>query len=316
MKAKLIGEIKEIKQEQHKLSLYVDIINAVLVFLVSALILRFIISNIWFAAVPTVAYLIYAYYISGRINENALVQKISLKNPDLSEKIKTAYDNRKQMGKNVVLRSLNREVSKLLEKTGVSSLIDSNRLAYKTMLAVFLSFILLSINFIGFDMNLMNSLLDNEQINKLLDSIRDTTGFDLREGLSGTGEKKDFTADDRYEDDLERQDIGSQHGGVIPGFDEGNIPDAGGGAGTASDEDIFGDPTTASIEGRNVDMKLNPEYGGNIELREVNEQAEGWEIPERDLSGEASGMPQQEPVKYKEFIKRYFEAMQEEVQGR
>ncbi len=315
MKAVLIRKIKDTRREHWRIRLFVALMNAVIVFLLSAIILAFMESNTLLALAPALVYMVYEFFISSAESERALVERISLNNPEIREQIKTAYDNRKERGRNIVLLSLSREVSRIIDRTGVSSLIDSNELVFKTVSAVFLSFILLTLNFTGFDASSINSLLDNKEINHLIEGIEDLTGFDLREGLSGAGEKKDYLADDRYEDTLDRQDIGSSHGGLLPGFDEGEIPDSGGGAGSAADEDIFGDPSTASIEGRSVEMKLHPEYGGNIELRDVNDETGRWEIPEKDLEGEASGMPDQDPVEYKEFIKRYFEAMQQEVSG-
>lgn len=309
----MIRKIKDTRREHWKIRLFIALINAVIVFLLSALILSFMKTDMLIALAPALIYLVYEFFISSAESERVLVERISLNNPEIREQIKTAYDNRRDKGRNIVLLSLSREVSKMIDKTGVSSLMDSNELVFKTVSAVFLSFILLTVNVMGFDVSFMSSLLDNEEINHLIGGIEDSTGFDLREGLSSTGEKKEYAADDRFEDSVERPDIGSSHGGVTSGFDEGEIPDSGGGAGSTADEDIFGDPSTASIEGRNVDMKLHPEYGGNIELRDVNDEAEGWEIPEKTLEGEASGMPDQDPIEYKEFIKRYFEAIQQEV---
>ncbi|MEA1924891.1 MAG: hypothetical protein U9M95_03385 [Candidatus Altiarchaeota archaeon] len=313
MKALLIRKIKDTRKEHWRIRLFIALINAVIVFLLSAIILRFIESNMLLALVPSIIYMVYEFFISSAESERALIELISSNNPHMREQIKTAYDNRKDTGRNIVLLSLSREASRMIDRTGVSSLMDSNKIVFKTVSAVFLSFILLTLNFMSLDVSSMSHLLDNEEINHLIDGIEDSTGFDMRDGLSGTGEKKEYAADDRYEDSLERPDIGSSHGGVIPGFDEGEIPDSGGGAGSTADEDIFGDPSTASIEGRNVEVKLHPEYGGNIELRDVNDEASGWEIPEKTLEGEASGMPDQDPVEYEEFIKRYFEAMQQEV---
>ena len=311
----MIRKLRETRREHWRIRVYIALINAIIVFLLSAIILSFMKTDMLIALAPALIYLVYEFFISSDESERALVERISLNNPDIREHIKTAYDNRKNKGRNIVLLSLSKEVSRIIDQTGVSSLMDSNKLVFKTVSAVFLSFILLSVNIMGFNVSFMHSLMDSEGIKHLIDGIEDSTGFDLRDGLSGTGEKKEYMADDRYEDSLERPDIGSSHGGVIPGFDEGEIPDSGGGAGSTSDENIFGDPSTASIEGRNVDMKLHPEYGGNIELRDVEDEAGKWEIPESDLQGEASIMPDQDPVEYKEFIKRYFEAMQQEVSG-
>ena len=71
--------------------------------------------------------------------------------PSLRERIKTAYDNRKYRGRNVVLTSLNYDVAKRVDRTRVSSLLDTEKLITKTIAVVILAFILLTINFIGFD---------------------------------------------------------------------------------------------------------------------------------------------------------------------
>ena len=100
-------------------------------------------------------------------------------------------------------------------------------------------------------------------------------------------------------------------GGSVPGFNEGPLEGSGGGAGEEDNKDIYGAPSSARLEGRDVKMEVHPEYGGEVEIRDVEEQAasKSFKMPEEIQS---AGTPEQEPVEYEEIIKKYFEKLSQE----
>jgi hypothetical protein len=102
-------------------------------------------------------------------------------------------------------------------------------------------------------------------------------------------------------------------GGKTPGYNEGPLPGEGGGVGTKGNKNIYAAPTTAKIEGQNVDMEVHPEYGGqiNIEDTEQKEQANtNFQVPD---AVEAARNPEQEAVEYADMIKTYFQKLSSEA---
>ncbi len=311
---RLVRELREIRREYNKTYSFIALENAIIILLISAIFLRFMNFNIFIAIIPPILYLLYIIFLCKSIREKHIVEKIASVDPSLSERIKTAYDNRKYRGRNIVLISLNYDVSRMMDKMGLSSLIDIKMITFRTITTVILAFILLSINFINLDFTRLSINLNPDYINEITNSISKSHGFNMGRDMKNMGNLNRYVADNRYKDKEERQNLGAEGGGEIPGFSEGEIPDTGGGAGLSADEDIFGKATSAKIEGKNIDMKLHPEYGGNIEIRDVNQVSD---INILDIGEvKATEMPEQEPLEYREFIKRYFQSLQREMKNR
>ncbi len=318
MKSSLKRKLKAVRKEIKKMQVLEVLIDAIIVFLAFAIPLTFFNLSVFFALIPFIIYLGYRILVVGIESEHSLVENIAAGNPSLKEQIETAYDNRKYMGRNIVLTSLNYDVSRNMDKTGVSSLLDTRKLVNRTVAAVFMAFLLLTINFIGFDFGDLEINFGPDRMNNILNDLSNTLGFDLSDELGFGGDKREYVADDRYRVEEEIPELGGSSGGILPGFEEGEIPDAGTGAGASGDEDIFGDPTSAKIEGDNVDMKLPPEYGGNIEIRDVNEGSGTLPWEGNIEGGAGSGMETEAAIEYanigyREMVKKYFQSIQEEV---
>jgi hypothetical protein len=108
---------------------------------------------------------------------------------------------------------------------------------------------------------------------------------------------------------VDEEKLGGESGGEMPGFSEGPIPGFGGGVGEDSNPDIYGEASSAKIAGKDIYMEVHPEYGGEIEIKNVEQKKIGGEFT-GDLRGKSAEIPEQDPVEYRELIKKYFQSLQ------
>ncbi|MCG2782806.1 MAG: hypothetical protein L6243_04380, partial [Candidatus Altiarchaeales archaeon] len=135
-------------------------------------------------------------------------------------------------------------------------------------------------------------------------------GIGINIGLSSPSEPGAW-ASSNYSNEEEQERLGGKAGGQQPGINEGPTPGQGGGTGYTGEQDIFGDPSSAKIGGENVNIEIHPEYGGEIEIKDVGEDS--LESDEFSLSSvQGSKAPEEEPLKYEQIIKNYFEKLIEE----
>ncbi|HIE34192.1 MAG TPA: hypothetical protein EYP86_03535 [Candidatus Altiarchaeales archaeon] len=303
----IISNIDEVAEFSIKLQIFEIIINTVLISLTLAIIFRifafYALLAIFFGILYFILAIIHLLIRSGKFRFEALYSIVD-RYPSLDERLQTAYDNRKV--RNIILDSLRSEVSSGLEKMRYSSFLETGPIVTKILVSIVLIFTLLSINFINFegiDMNPIPFIGDNEIIQQIANSVGLGTNPDKAFNPE-SGEN--FTSREKVNEDL----IGGGSGGKLPGINEGPLPGEGGGVGSEENPNIFGDPSSAKIYGENLDMEMHPEYGGEIEIKNIGRRDLTQRFSDR-LRGKSADIPEQEPVKYEKMIRKYFLSLQD-----
>jgi len=300
MKNEIVTKLSEVDRAVTNLMIFNLAINSVIVFLGFAILSSFLRFDIKFAVIPPVLYLPVALLWKKMRTDS--IDLVTERYPTLDERLQTAYDSRDRT--NFIIRRLNNDVSKRMDEIASSSFMDTKKITYKSIMAVFLAFLFLSINFINFS---QFSPLGSD----FLDDVRNI-GDSLGIGI-GTppGSEPGAWESGNYSNEEEEERLGGQAGGQFPGISDGPIPGRGGGAGYTEESEIFGEPSSAKIEGENINIEIHPEYGGEIEIKNVDENGmESEEFSVSDVKG--SRAPEEEPLKYEQMIKRYFEKLVEE----
>jgi len=300
MENEVVTKLAEVDKAISTLIIFTLLINSVIVFLVFAIIFTLLGIDLRLVIVTPLIYLPFA--LVWRRTRTDTINLVAGKYPTLDERLQTVHDNREK--DSFILRRLNNDVSKRMDNICYSSFTNVKKLTSKTVLAVLLTFIFLSINFI----NLSHILpLGNEFLGEI-DALGEGLGINI--GLSSPSEPGTWESSN-YSNEEEQERLGGKAGGQQPGINEGPIPGQGGGTGYTEDQEIFGNPTSAKIEGENVNIEIHPEYGGEIEIKDVGDDSlEGDEFSLSDIQG--SKAPEEEPLKYEQIIKNYFEKLIEE----
>ncbi len=293
MESILSDSIKEVETILWRIKLVYMIMNSVIVFFTSAIFLRLLNLPVSISVLPTLFYIL--AYITKEIKYGDSIKSIVIRYPKLDERLQTALDNRDKS--NIIVKSLTSDVSNRLDEMRCSSFIETKTITKQVILVILLISVFLSINFIRFDnleidmkhSGMINSFTNTENFGSLLD----------RESKWQIGNK---SAPE------ERERIGAEGGGKRPGIAEGPEPGMGGGAGDNPNIDIYGKKSSAKIEGENINIELHPEFSGEIEIGDVEDKTKNR--GEFSISSiESAGAPRQEPLKYEEIIKKYFEKL-------
>jgi len=299
MKDPIVSRLSEVKKLSWEIHAFCVILNTIIVFLVFAIILRFFGIPSIIAVCPAIIYLM--INIIYRVHRANVIKSIVIKYPSLNERLQTAYDNRNV--RNIIVESLVKDVSKRMDKIWYSSFLDTKEVMSRTILTVILVFIFLSINFINIEDLGFNfqGLIGRD----FLDQIEDFTGFDIVHDEFQWEEEEKFESKNKVEEDK----LGGESGGELPGVSEGPIPGFGGGVGEEPNLNIYGEASSAKIAGKDIDMEVHPEYGGEIEIKDVEEEKIRGEFS-GNLKGKSAEIPEQDPVEYREIIRKYFQSLQ------
>jgi len=145
--------LKEINKTLTQLSIFENLVNSTIVFLVSYLIFSFFGFHFLYSLVPTFTYLVFYTYMSmKRYNPSVIESKYS----PLREKLRTAADNVKY--DNPIIDELEYEVTSEMKNVGISLFINPKTISYKIFAATLLSFLIifsstLNIKFESFSQN-------------------------------------------------------------------------------------------------------------------------------------------------------------------
>lgn len=293
----------EINKELRKLKVFNLVLNSLVIFLVSAVILKFLNFSAILGIFPAIFYFVQRF--THRITDKKTLENIAEKYPSLEEKLKTAYDNKESM-KNLLVRKLLQETSEDLDNIEESKFLDNREIAKKFLFVILLTFILLSITIISFGIHKLG--YDPYDILGSIDSMR--KGIIPGKITPGGESTSEEWEKGNYSNEKEKERLGGEGGGKIPGFSKGPIPGIGGGAGTVPDEEIFGEARSAKISGEEIAMRVHPEYGGEIEIKEEGRKGKIEKFSIEEAKG--AEIPSSEPLEYEEIIKRYFEKLLEE----
>jgi hypothetical protein len=301
MKDPVISRIDELKGFAIKLNLFVTLFNALIVFLVFAILFRVFGISAILGIFPAMIYALLHFIFS--LQKVNVVKSVVTGYPSLDERLQTAYDNRNSS--NIIVDSLIKEVARRMDDVRYSSFLSMQQLTSRMIVAVLLIFMFITINYI----NIEALGLDlNKYINKdLLNQIEDLTGMKISQG-----DGFDSNDDDKFgaKEKINEDKIGGSSGGKLPGVNEGPIAGFGGGSGEEGDENIFGDPSSVNVDGKNIGMDLHPDYGGDIQIKNVQDKKPAEDSSGNTIQGKSAEAAEQDPVEYRELIKKYFQSLQ------
>ena len=130
--------IKEINKTLNEITLFENIVNTTLVFLVAYLILSVLDFHPLYALVPALIYLGYFSYFSFKSSKPLIIEG---KYAPLREKLRTAADN---IGmSNPIVEELEYEVTSEMKNVGLSMFINPRTLSYKIFAVMGLSFLII-----------------------------------------------------------------------------------------------------------------------------------------------------------------------------
>ncbi|MFH1125518.1 MAG: hypothetical protein V1703_00190 [Candidatus Altiarchaeota archaeon] len=305
MREDFIKKVAEAGRVLWGIKLFELAMNAIVCFLFFAVIMTIAHWSIYLSLIPTVLYVVIA--LSKRALQSDVVGTIEKKTGRLQERLKTAYDNKNK--ENIIVSSLISDVSGEMDNMEASSFMNQRRVSYKVVASIALIFLILVLTVIDlrwilantFDFDMMMRSITNAMKERGIQYERAVGGEDRWEGSNLTTES-------------EKEKLGAEPGGERPGFQMGPIPGGGGGVGSDDRADIYGKASSAAIEGENVDFNLRPDYGGEVEIKNDNEDEQQVNainpegVESADTCDECAIGPEHE-----DLVKRYFEKILGEV---
>ena len=130
--------VKEINKTLNEITLFENVVNTTLVFLVSYFVLSVLDFHPMYALVPALIYLGYFSYFSLKSSKPLIVES---KYAPLREKLRTATDN---IGmSNPIVEELEYEVTSEMKNVGLSLFINPRTLSYKIFAVMALSFLII-----------------------------------------------------------------------------------------------------------------------------------------------------------------------------
>jgi hypothetical protein len=287
------------------LKIFIAFMDAMIMFALFAIVLSVFGLNLWIGLGPAILYFIYK--VVRAFIDQGVIGKITKKNPSLNQSLQAAYENRDES--NVIAEHLIKEVSRRLDELHASTFLEKRDVVFRVFLIVFLFFGIVAVN--SFYMQDAILKIRTGILTNVLDFYNLFTGGSGDSSMKMAGGDNWESSD--YQNKQEKDKIGMSQGGKTPGYNEGPLPGEGGGVGTKGNKNIYGAPTTAKIEGQNVDMEVHPEYGGQINIEDTAEKEQAnnnFQVPD---AVEAARNPEQEPVEYADMIKAYFQKLSEEA---
>ncbi len=297
----LEGKIVEAEAVMWAIKVYAVAIDLIVGFLGSAIIFQTIGINMAYSIFPAILYALYRLYL--QYTSRSIVSKLDGKYEDLGERLATALEYRSK--NNIIVSDLMSDVTKRMDSVESSTFLDSKQLSKKIYTIVVLSFLLLTVTVLdarSFAFDKLGFILDAARLREDLQH--------LSSGNTGTG--LDALFGDRWEQsnwttENEKDKLGAESGGEQPGINEGPLPGTGGGTGAEPGKDIFGDASSAAISGKDMDFKLHPEYGGDIEIRETGGRKTTKEFTLNEVSSVEECVECAVGPENEEMVRRYFE---------
>ncbi len=294
----LNSKLMEAKAVFWSMKFYNIVLDFLVGFLFSALVFLLAGIGLLYAVLPALIYSAVRFFKEYR--NRSLVRRLEGKYDRLDERLQTAieYDGMR----NVIVEDLVSDVTRRMDAIESSSFLDSKAVSKRVYTLIVLSFILLT----AVMLNLRAFVFDS------LDDLLENTGLEGLEDLAGkAGTEFDMLTGNRWENSNltaeDKEKLGSQSGGERPGVSEGPIPGVGGGIGGESNQEIYGEASSASIEGRDVDFRLHPEYGGEIEIRETGGSVRDNTFNLEDVQSAEECVECVIGPEHEEMVRRYFE---------
>jgi hypothetical protein len=295
----LNSRIWEAKAVYWSIRLYMVLLDLLVGFMLFAVIFQVTGVSLLYAVVP--AFLYAVIQLIRQYQGGDLVRQLTGKYDNLDQRLMAAVEY--QGVRNIIVEDLTADVTKRMDDVETSTFMNSKALSSKVYALVVLAFLLLTATVLD-----MRSLAF-DGLNLFLDTTNSRDALNSIAGQAGTG--FDVLMGNRWENSsLQAQykdKLGAQPGGDRPGVSEGPIPGKGSGTGSDSMKDIYGDAKSASLAGRDVDFRLHPEYGGDIEIRETGGGAKQKEFRMDDVSSVEECAECVVGPEHEEVVRKYFE---------
>jgi len=299
----VLDKLKEAKIVFLGLRAYKLLLDFIIGFLIVAVLLQLLGVSMILAVAPAALYFIVQLFREGRkIN---IIRHLETSYGGLRERLSTAYDNR--AGSNLIVEDLMNDVSVRLEDVETSSFVESKALTSRTVATVVLTFILLTVTVLNIRGLILGVINENTDLSNAVNNAKERYGNEFQAMMGQRWEGSNWSAEN------EEEKLGAQPGGSRPGYGQGPIPGTGFGVGSESSADIYGKASAASIEGKNIDFQLHPEYGGNIEIRESDGRVSANDFAITNVESADTCTDCAVGPEHEEIVRRYFEKISEGV---
>ncbi|MCX6694776.1 MAG: hypothetical protein NTU61_00555 [Candidatus Altiarchaeota archaeon] len=296
----MLEKLREAKLVFVGLRAYKLALDFIIGFLIAAVLLVLLGVNLAFWIIPASIYFLAQIFMEARrVN---IIRHLESKYGNLRERLSTAYDNRGR--RNLIVDDLMADVSGRLDDVSASSFVESKALTSKTVTTVFLTFLLLTATLLNIRGFMLDLLKENPELAKTLDDTKEKYTSQLEAMMGDRWEGSNWSAQDD-------EKLGAESGGERPGFGQGPVPGRGFGVGSETSSDIYGKASSATLDGKDIDFRLHPEYGGNIEIQESQGKVKPEEfkltsVESADTCDDCAVGPEHE-----EIVRRYFEKILE-----
>ncbi len=273
-------------------------LDVLLAFVVSATILYAFGISIYYCALPVA---VYSVLRLRKMRKTGVLAEISKDYPDIEEVVKTANDNKGQSS--FIIDRLMSDAASNIATVQSSSFVDRRRIMSRCLLLVVFTFLFMSVTFVKFEGFWAGVHMDlPDEAGKIINAVPFLKDSRFANPQTKDQEVANWTA----KETLEEEKVGGEAGGERPGYAEGPLPGSGGGIGSEENRDIYGDMSMASLYGQNIKMKVRPDIGGTIEIRDIDGKDEysKFEVVGAESSGQFS---EDMNVEHEAAIRRYFE---------
>jgi len=296
-----LDKLKEARFVFIGLKTYKLILDFIIAFLLAAVFVQLLGASLLFALLLAMLCLVVRIVLEfRRVN---IIERLESNYGGLRERLSTAYDNRDRK-RNIIVDSLMDDVSVRLDDVESSSFMESKALATRTVATVVLTFLLLTVTVLNIRGIALGLIDENTNIRNTINDAKDRYTTELQTILGDKWEASNWSAEDDNK-------LGGESGGKQPGYGQGPIPGTGFGTGAEAGSSIFGKASSASIDGKDVDFRLHPEYGGSIEIQETTGKVRSNEfqlngVESADTCDDCAVGPEHE-----EIVRKYFEKISE-----
>jgi len=296
----LASKVMEAKAVLWSIDIYKTALDFIIGFMVAGIVTQMLEMTLLAAFPLAAAYA--AFQFARSLRHQDIVKNLEGKYDFLDERLATALEYKGR--RNIIVEDLTLDVARRMDAVEASTFLNMRDLSKRIWTVIILWFLFLTLVVL----NLRSATFDS--ISSLLDSaiVRDTADQILGGGPNAferfTGQRWEQS---NYSNDKDKNKLGAQSGGKQPGINEGPLPGTGSGSGADASTDIFGTASSASIAGKDVDLRLHPEYGGEIEIRQTG----GSNKPNQFNLDQVSSVDECQDCmvgpENEEVVRRYFE---------
>jgi len=259
--------------------------------------------NINFLVIPTAVFFIIK--LIKIMTDSHISEKIVKKYPSLDERLQTAFDN--QLKPNLITDKLIAYVASEMSSISYSAFFGAGRITLSVISVTILLFAAPTVIKYKEAVVSLPKTISN-QFNDYFFPGNDNGGGSDTMSMGGGKEWERGN----HSNKKETEKIGGAYGGKAPGFSEGPLAGTGGGTGETDNQNLYGAPTSARIEGQNVKMEVHPEYGGEVDIEDTRKPSDTRSFNPLESVDSAASDRSQDPVEYEEVIRSYFKKLSSE----